>query len=101
MEEEQAAAENRVVGRDAEVTTSTRNYGSLLPAAISQCIDQPVHLFCRIDDVFPGQMHSDFDLLPPPAVVLCVADSGFQRVELNCGSVGNPELHGAFRFTVV
>jgi hypothetical protein len=39
VEEEQAAAENRVVGRDAEVTTSTRNYGSLLPWAISKCID--------------------------------------------------------------
>nr|WP_153365786.1 hypothetical protein [Rhizobium sp. ICMP 5592] len=88
----------------AQVTSSiwrSLKYENLLPAAIPQCIDQSVHLLGRVNDIFAGQMHGDFDFLPSTAVIFCIANGGFEGIEFNCGSVSNPELHGALRFTIV
>ena len=76
-------------------------YENLLPATIPQCIDQSVHLLGRVNDIFPRQMHGDFNLLPSPALIFCIANCGFEGIEFNCRSASNPELHGAFRFTIV
>lgn len=91
-----------IKARDAEsVKALDRRLLSLSTAAIRQRIDQSVHLLGRINDVFRGQVHGDFNLLPPPTLILGIADGGFERIEFNCGSARNPQLHRAGRFAVV
>ncbi len=61
---------------------------NLFPATISQCIDQPVHLFSRIDDVLPGQMQRDFDLLPSPPFSTAAGQRRDGLIRISVGIVG-------------